>query len=134
MTRVDELGGMVRAIEQGFVQREIQATAYAYQLDIEKKRRIIVGVNDFVSDGARVPILKVDPRVETDQIERLRNFRATREPSAWGDSLVRLEKAARGRDNLLPLVLQAVRSNATVGEISDVLRRVFGEYVPPLSI
>ncbi len=134
MTKVDEMGGMVSAIEQGFVQREIQATAYAYQLDIEKKRRIVVGVNEFVSDGPKVPILKVDPHVEADQIERLRNFRASREPAPWNESLTRLENAARGRDNLVPLVLDAVRANATVGEISDVLRRVFGEYVPPLSI
>jgi methylmalonyl-CoA mutase N-terminal domain/subunit len=134
IARVDELGGMVRAIEAGFVQREIQATAYAYQLEIEEKRRIVVGVNEFVSEGAKVPILKVDSRVETEQVERLRGLRASRDASRWASALQRLESAARGADNLVPPILDAVRANATVGEISDVLRRVFGEYAPPLSL
>ena len=125
---------MVRAIEQGYVQREIQATAYAYQLDIENKRRIVVGVNEFESDSPRVPILKVDAKVETEQVERLRAFRASRDAPAWARSLERLDQAARATDNLVPLILDAVRANATVGEISDVLRKVFGEYIPPLSI
>jgi methylmalonyl-CoA mutase N-terminal domain/subunit len=134
IARIDEMGGMVRAIEQGFVQREIQATAYAYQLDIEKKRRVVVGVNEYESDSPKVPILKIDARVEKEQVERLRAFRAARDASVWSTALERLDAAARGADNLVPLILDAVRARATVGEISDVLRRVFGEYVPPLSI
>jgi methylmalonyl-CoA mutase, N-terminal domain len=134
IARIDEKGGMVRAIEQGFVQREIQATAYSYQLDIEKKRRIVVGVNEFVSDSPKVPVLKVDARVETEQIERLRAFRASRDAAPWARALERLERAARATDNLVPLVLEAVRANATVGEISDTLRRVFGEYAPPRAL
>jgi methylmalonyl-CoA mutase N-terminal domain/subunit len=134
IARIDELGGMVRAIEQGFVQSEIQATAYAYQLDIEKKRRIVVGVNEYESEGAKVPILKVDPRIELEQVERLRAFRASRDASAWATAMERLDSAARSSANLLPVILDAVRVNATVGEISDVFRRVFGEYVPPHSI
>jgi methylmalonyl-CoA mutase N-terminal domain/subunit len=134
IARIDEMGGMVRAIEQGFVQREIQATAYTYQLDIENKRRIIVGVNEYEQDTPKVPILKIDARVEKEQVERLRAFRASRDASAWSASMQRLDAAARSTDNLVPVILDAVRANATVGEISDVLRRVFGEYVPPLSI
>jgi methylmalonyl-CoA mutase N-terminal domain/subunit len=134
IARIDELGGMVGAIEQGFVQSEIQATAYAYQLDIEKKRRIVVGVNEYESEGAKVPILKVDPRIELEQVERLRAFRAARDASAWATAMERLDSAARSSDNLVPVILDAVRAKATVGEISDVFRRVFGEYVPPHSI
>jgi methylmalonyl-CoA mutase N-terminal domain/subunit len=133
LARIDELGGMVRAIEQGFVQREIQATAYAYQLDIEKKRRIVVGVNEFTSDSPKVPVLKVDARLENEQVERLRAFRAARPAAPWADSLARLESAAKTKDNLVPLILDAVRCQATVGEIGDLLRGVFGEYSPPLA-
>jgi len=134
IARIDAMGGMVSAIEQGFVQREIQSTAYAYQLDIEKKRRLVVGVNEFASDSPKVPVLKIDPRIETEQIERLRLFRASRDAAPWGAALGRLETAARAQDNLVPLILDAVRARATVGEISDVLRRVWGEYVPPSSL
>jgi methylmalonyl-CoA mutase, N-terminal domain len=134
IARIDEMGGMVRAIEQGFVQRDIQATAYTYQLDIENKRRIVVGMNEFESEGPKVPIAKIDPRVEVEQIERVARFRAARAPAPTARALERLEQAARTKENLLPLVLDAVRVNATVGEISNVLRKVWGEYVAPLSI
>jgi methylmalonyl-CoA mutase N-terminal domain/subunit len=134
IARVDEMGGMVRAIEQGFVQREIQATAYAYQLDIENKRRIVVGMNEFESDGPKVPVAKIDARVEKEQVERLVRFRAARDAAATARTFERLEQAARTKDNMVPLVLDAVRVGATVGEISNVLRKVWGEYVPTLSI
>jgi methylmalonyl-CoA mutase N-terminal domain/subunit len=134
IARIDEMGGMVRAIEQGFVQRDIQATAYGYQLDIENKRRIVVGVNEFESEGPKVPVAKIDPRVEVEQIERLARFRAARDAGVTAHTLQRLEQAARTKDNLVPLVLEAVRAQATVGEISNVLRKVWGEYVPPVSI
>ena len=134
IARVDEMGGMVRAIEQGFVQREIQATAYAYQLDIENKRRIVVGMNEFESDAPKVPIAKINPKVEIEQVERLARFRNSRDTATTARTLERLEQAARSKDNLVPLVLDAVRAGGTVGEISNVLRKVWGEYVPPLSI
>jgi methylmalonyl-CoA mutase N-terminal domain/subunit len=134
IARIDAMGGMVHAIEQGFVQRDIQATAYAYQLDIENKRRIVVGMNDFESEGPKVPIAKIDPRVEIEQVERLQRFRAARDSAATSRTLEQLERAARTKDNLVPLVLEAVRASATVGEISNVLRNVWGEYVAPLSI
>jgi methylmalonyl-CoA mutase, N-terminal domain len=134
IARIDEMGGMVRAIEQGFVQREIQATAYAYQLDIENKRRVVVGVNEFEGEGPKVPIAKLNPRLEAEQIERLARFRAARDEAATSRTLERLEQATRTKDNLVPLVLDAVRARATVGEISNVLRKTWGEYVAPVSI
>jgi methylmalonyl-CoA mutase N-terminal domain/subunit len=134
LARIDEMGGMVRAIELGFVQRDIQTTAYTYQLDIENKRRIVVGVNEFESDGPKVPIAKINPRVEAEQVARLARFRAARAPAPTARALERLEQAARTKENLVPLVLDAVRAQATVGEISNVLRSVWGEYIAPLSI
>ncbi|HMJ52755.1 MAG TPA: methylmalonyl-CoA mutase family protein [Polyangiaceae bacterium] len=134
IARIDEMGGMVRAIELGFVQRDIQATAYGYQLDIEHKRRVVVGVNEFESEGPKVPVAKINPRVEVEQVERLARFRAGRASATTARTLERVERAAQTKDNLVPLVLDAVRAGATVGEISNVLRKVWGEYVPPLAI
>ena len=127
--RIDEMGGMVRAIEQGYVQREIQGTAYQYQLDIEQKRRVIVGVNEFTSDSPEVPVMKIDPRIEREQVERLRAFKAGRDAVALARALEKVEAAARGTDNLLPFILEAVKASATVGEISEVLRKVWGEHI-----
>jgi methylmalonyl-CoA mutase N-terminal domain/subunit len=132
LARIDAVGGMVRAIEQGFVQREIQKTAFEYQLEVEKKRRVVVGVNEYVSDSPKVPVSKVDPRLEAEQRERLARFRAGRDPAPHSRALERLDAAARGTDNLVPLILDAVRAGGTVGEISDVFRGVWGEYTPPV--
>jgi methylmalonyl-CoA mutase N-terminal domain/subunit len=128
LARIDELGGMVSAIEQGYPQREIQNSAYAYQVEVEKKQRIIVGVNDFVQDSPHVEVMKIDPKIERDQVERVRAVRARRNASKHAESLQRIEAAARGSDNLLPLVLDAVKAEATVGEIAGVLREVWGEH------
>jgi methylmalonyl-CoA mutase N-terminal domain/subunit len=125
---IDELGGMVSAIEQGYVQREIQNAAYRYQLDIEQQRRLIVGLNAFVGDTAPVPVLRVDPELERAQIERLRTWRSQRAEPRVGEVLAALDRAARGDDNLMPLVIDAVKEGASVGEISDVLRAVWGTY------
>jgi methylmalonyl-CoA mutase N-terminal domain/subunit len=132
--RIDELGGMVAAIEQGYVQREIQATAYRYQLDIEDKRRVIVGQNEFVADTPPVPVMKIDPRVEREQRERVAAWRAKHEGARRSEALGRIDAAARSDDNLLPLLLDAVKAGATVGEISDVLRATWGEHVETLTI
>ncbi|HNS97343.1 MAG TPA: methylmalonyl-CoA mutase family protein [Polyangiaceae bacterium] len=132
--RIDELGGAVAAIEQGYIQREIQSSAYQYQLDIEQKRRIIVGQNDFISDTEAVPILKVDPKEEQAQAQRLRAFRARRDETQWAASLQRIDTVARGSDNLVPPILEAVKVGATVGEISDALRGVWGEFTEVLTI
>ena len=125
---IDKLGGMVAAIEQGYVQREIQATAYRYQLEVEDKRRVIVGQNDFVSESAPVPVMKVDPSIERGQVERLRAWRAAHDTPAKAEALGRIDAASRGADNLVPVVLDAVKAGATVGEVSDVLRAVWGEH------
>ncbi|MEZ4299636.1 MAG: methylmalonyl-CoA mutase family protein [Polyangiaceae bacterium] len=126
--RIDALGGMVSAIEQGYVQREIQATAYRYQLEIEDRRRIIVGQNDFVSESTPVPVMRIDPSIEQGQVERVRAWRSEHETTAKSDSLAKVDAAARATDNLLPVILDAVKAGATVGEISDVLRAIWGEH------
>jgi methylmalonyl-CoA mutase N-terminal domain/subunit len=132
IARIDELGGMVSAIEQGYPQREIQNSAYQYQLQIEKKARVIVGQNAFEQAAPEVTVMKVDPRIEAEQVERLRAFRSKRAEAPWAASLEKIERAAQGNDNLMPLVLDAVKAGATVGEISDVLRKVWGEHVETL--
>jgi len=134
LARIDEMGGMVAAIEQGYPQREIQRTAYEYQLEVERKQRIVVGVNSFVQDAAPVPVTTVDPRIEAEQVERLRAMRARRNAAAHAAALEGVEQAARGTDNVLPHVLTAVKAMATVGEIAGVLRRVWGEHVETLVV
>jgi methylmalonyl-CoA mutase N-terminal domain/subunit len=132
LARIDELGGMVSAIEQGYPQREIQNTAYSYQLEIEHKKRLIVGQNAFVQEAPPVPVQKIDPKIEREQVDRLRAMRSKRDERAYAAALAKIDTAAQGKDNLVPLVLDAVRAGATVGEISNVLRGVWGEHVETL--
>jgi methylmalonyl-CoA mutase N-terminal domain/subunit len=134
LRRVDAMGGMVAAIEQGYVQREIQAAAYRYQLEIEEKQRIIVGQNEFVSEAPPVPVMKIDPRIEREQVERTRAWRAAHEGPVKAAALAAVEAAGKGTENLLPPTLAAVKARATVGEISDVLRGVWGEHRETLTI
>ena len=129
MRHIDKLGGMLRAIEQGYVQREIQSAAYQYQLDVEHKRRVVVGQNEFVAESPAVPVLRVDPRLEREQIERTQAWRAARDATSCTAALEAVGQAARGTDNLLPPILAAVKAGATVGEVSDVLREAWGEHV-----
>jgi methylmalonyl-CoA mutase N-terminal domain/subunit len=119
---------MVRAIEEGYPQREIQNTAYAFQLEVEKRERLVVGQNAYVQDAPPVPVLKVDPGIERAQVERVRALRARRDRASHAAALARIEVAARGTENLLPPILEAVKAHATVGEISNVLRAVWGEH------
>jgi methylmalonyl-CoA mutase N-terminal domain/subunit len=128
LARIFELGGMVSAIEQGYPQREIQSSAYQYQLEIERKQRLIVGQNAFTQEAPEVPVMRVDPKLEQEQVARLRAVRARRAPAPHAAALEQIERAAKGTDNLLPLILEAVKADATVGEISDVLRGVWGEH------
>jgi methylmalonyl-CoA mutase N-terminal domain/subunit len=130
--RIEELGGMVHAIEQGYPQREIQNTAYAYQLEIESKKRTIVGVNAFTQDTAPVPVMTIDQRVEREQVARLKDLRSRRDSQKHAAALERLAAGAHGQDNLVPMILEAVKAHATVGEISDVLRKIWGEHVETL--
>jgi methylmalonyl-CoA mutase N-terminal domain/subunit len=122
-------GGMLRAIETGLVQREIQESAFQAQRAVENGERVIVGVNRFqLPEEAPYPPLRVDPALEAEQVARLRQLRAERHAARAQAALARVEETARDGGNLLPPVLAAVESLATVGEISDALRRVFGEY------
>jgi methylmalonyl-CoA mutase N-terminal domain/subunit len=131
--KLDAMGGMLRAIEAGYVQGEIQKAAYEFQRAIEKKEQIVVGVNDFIApsggNGARtIPILRIDAEIERTQIARLNALRAKRDSPRVKSALAELQRRAATTENLLPAILAAVESYATIGEISDVLRRVFGEY------
>jgi len=127
--RIDAMGGMLHAIEAGYVQREIQEAAYNYQRAVETGDAIVVGVNRFqVEEESTVSVLRVDPAIEQEQIERLRAVRARRNAVAVDAALVKLEEAARGTENLLPRILESVEAYATVGEISNRLRKVWGEY------
>ena len=128
IAKIDALGGSVRAIEQGYIQREIEEAAYTYQRDLEAERRIVVGVNRFqVAEEQPIPILRVDPEIGQRQAAKLAALHARRDGAAVGAAMAALEAAARGTENLLPRILAAVESYATLGEISDTLRRVFGE-------
>jgi methylmalonyl-CoA mutase N-terminal domain/subunit len=139
LDRIDALGGTLPAIEARFVQREIQDAAYKAQQEIDSGTRVVVGVNRFAEDaasylagapegGRRVDTLRIDPEVEARQIARVRKLRASRDQSRWRSALDAIGTAARGRDNLLPPILAAVETHATVGEIADVMREAFGEY------
>jgi methylmalonyl-CoA mutase N-terminal domain/subunit len=129
LDRIAALGGMLRAIETGFVQREIQQAAFQVQKAVESGRQVIVGVNRFQSPEEQpYPVLRVDPVLEADQVARLRQLRAERDSAQVEEALRRVERAARGSENLILPILAAVEAYATVGEISDALRKVFGEY------
>ena len=130
IARFDPVGryGMLRAIERGYVQREIQNAAYAYQRAVDEKEAVVVGVNEFESEEVAVPIQRIDEALEGRQVERVRALRARRDASVHAAALRSVEEAARGGENLMPRILGAVESYATVGEIANVLRGVFGEY------
>jgi methylmalonyl-CoA mutase N-terminal domain/subunit len=127
--KIDSLGGMLRAIESGFVQTEIQKAAYEYQRAVETKEQVVVGVNDFIAEEERgIPTLRIDPQIEREQIQRLQALRGKRDSGKAKAGIAELERRAGTNENLLPAILGAVEAYATVGEISDALRRAFGEY------
>jgi methylmalonyl-CoA mutase N-terminal domain/subunit len=129
LKRIDDLGGMVEAISQGYVQREIQDAAYEYQRKIETKESVVVGVNGFqVEEAPPAKLHRVDPAVEARQAEKLMRIRARRDRGAVGRALSEVRSAAKGSDNLVPRILEAVKAEATLGEISDALREVYGEF------
>jgi methylmalonyl-CoA mutase, N-terminal domain len=131
LERIEQLGGMLPAIEEGFVQREISEAAYREQQQVEAGRRVIVGVNRFQTGDERIPpLLRVDPSVVEGQRARLRRVRAERDAGRVEAALAVLAETARGRDNLLPAILECVRAYATVGEICETLRGCFGVYRP----
>jgi methylmalonyl-CoA mutase N-terminal domain/subunit len=129
--RIDELGGMVRAIELGFPQRKIERGAYEHQRAVERNERIVVGVNDFVlAEDATIPVATIDPQLEADQVQRVQALRARRNAAEVARALTALDDAAAGTANLVTPIVGAVKALATVGEIADVMRQRFGEYRP----
>jgi methylmalonyl-CoA mutase N-terminal domain/subunit len=135
IARIDKMGGSVRAIEAGFQAREIQNAAYRFQQDVDAKREIVVGVNEFVEE-AQVPteLLRIDPKLEEQQKARVRAVRAKRDAKRASAAMEALDRAAGGRDNLMPFIVDAVRASVTLGEISDVLRNRFAEYHPRVAV
>jgi len=132
---IDKLGGAVKAVEQGYQQREIHNAAFRYQQEIERKDRIIVGVNDFTVADEPIPdVLKIDLALEEQQKRKLAQVRAQRNQKAAQDAIQRVEDTARGDANLMPAIVDAVRAYATLGEISDAMRRVFGEHRPSVTM
>lgn len=129
LKKIAAMGGMLRAIEQGYVQQEIQNAAYAYQRAVDAGEAVVVGVNRYVSDAeAAVPTQRVDEELERRQVERVRALRLRRDAATWQAALRQVEQAARSGANLMPTILAAVEASATVGEIAGALRGVFGEY------
>ncbi len=132
---IDGLGGALVAIEKGFQQKEIQEAAYRYQMQVESKERVIVGVNDFVVQEEAAPdLLRVDPSIGQRQVEKLRALRANRDNGAVEALLAKLERAALGTENLLPIMVECVEARVTLGEISHRLRKVWGEQREPVFI
>jgi len=127
--RLDGMGGVLAAIESGYIQREIAEKAYEYQRDVEERKKIIVGVNKYeIDETATLETMKVDPSVEEKQKAQLSRLKAARDNDMVEKVLNRLVMAARSDENLMPIIIEAVKSYATLGEISDVLRDKFGEY------
>ena len=129
--RIDDVGGVMTALETGFLQREIADASYLYQMEEDRKERITVGVNEHCTDDAlEIPLLRVDREGEKRQVDRLNEIRRARDNQDVAEKLLALEQAAKGTDNLMPLIIEAAKAYATVGEMMDVLRGVFGEYQP----
>jgi len=129
LTRIDAMGGTLAAIEAGYIQRQIQDSAYAAQQSVDAGETIVVGVNRYVQpERAATPVFQIDPRIEQEQIASVRAVRASRSESEWREALAAVESAARHGDNLVPVIITAVEKHATVGEIADTMRRVFGEF------
>jgi len=129
LAKIDEMGGMVEAIARGYPQREIEDAAYDAQRAMEEKRQVIVGMNEFVADKeAPFETMKVDPRLEEQQKERVAAFRARRDSDASRRAVDAVREAAKGSDNLMPHIVAAMKAHATMGEVADALRDVFGEY------
>jgi methylmalonyl-CoA mutase N-terminal domain/subunit len=131
--RIESLGGVLKAIDKGFFQKEIADAAYRYQSEIEKKDRTIVGINDYILKGEKlsIPLLQMDPEGEKRQLQRLKQLRTDRDQGKCAHALEKLRRAAEGDENTMPHILEAAKTYATLGEICDVMREVFGEYEEP---
>jgi len=127
--KIDDMGGVTKAIESGYIQKEIQDSSYKYQQSIEKKELIVVGVNKYtMEEKTKGELLRVNPAVEAKQLERLKAVKASRSSKEVEIRLAKIREAAKGNENLMPPIIDAVKEYATIGEISDVMREVFGEY------
>jgi methylmalonyl-CoA mutase N-terminal domain/subunit len=131
IARIDAMGGALAGIEAGFQQGQIQNAAYEFQREVETGKRVIVGVNRFQAEGegSEVPVFRIDPAIEREQVARVVELRGRRDSGLWRRRLDDLEAAARSSENLMPRIVAAAEASATVGEISDTLRSVFGEYL-----
>jgi methylmalonyl-CoA mutase N-terminal domain/subunit len=131
LEKIEELGGAIKAVETGYIQKEIQDAAYQYHLAVESKEKVVVGVNQFIDQlHEKVDIQRVDPALEAKQLKDLSNLRQKRDQKKVNESLEALHKAADSRENLMPYICHAVEVYATVGEISDTLRQSFGKFRP----
>jgi methylmalonyl-CoA mutase, N-terminal domain len=129
LARIDATGGTLAAIESGLIQREIQESAYRAQQAIDAGHAVVVGVNRFTTEGSPpIEVFQVDPALERQQVERVRQLRASRDAAAWSQAIADVGRAARDGSNLMPLIVRAVEARATVGEISDAMRQAFGEH------
>jgi len=129
LEKIEAMGGMLKAIERGYVQQEIQNAAYEYQQAVDRQEAVVVGVNRFqVEEEKAVPLLRIDPALEAKQVERVRAVRTKRDPKTCQAAIKAVEDTARTGENLMPHILAAVEASATVGEISDAMRKVYGEY------
>lgn len=128
--KLDDMGGAMVAIEKGFFQKEIADSSYKYQKEIDERKRTIVGVNNYQIEKEEYPIklLRVDPKVEKEQVANLQNVRKTRDNRKAEEMLDKLELSAEKDENLMPAIIEAVKAYATLGEICSVLRKVYGEY------
>jgi methylmalonyl-CoA mutase N-terminal domain/subunit len=131
LKQIEELGGAIKAVETGFIQREIQEAAYTYHQQVENKERIVVGVNEFIDENQiNIPVLSIDPQLESQQINALKELKKQRNAPKVEARLAELELAAKSDVNLMPIIGNAVENYATVGEISSALRRAFGKFKP----
>ena len=129
MEEVEKSGGMIKAIENNFVQKRIEESSYRYQKEIEEKKRIIVGLNSFVEEKETpIPILKVDPSLEDEQVKRLKRLKSERDNKAVEKSLNTLKETIKSKENIIFPTLEAVKNYATVGEITNALKEIFGTY------
>jgi methylmalonyl-CoA mutase, N-terminal domain len=130
--KIDEMGGVLQAIDGGYIQNEIQNSSYTYQKEVESKKQIIIGVNEFqVDEKQDLERLKMDPGIEAHQIEKLKNLKASRDTAKVSELLTILNKTARTDDNLMPIFVTCVENGLTLGEITGVLKSIWGEYHPP---
>jgi methylmalonyl-CoA mutase N-terminal domain/subunit len=131
LQKIEEIGGAIKAVENGYIQKEIQDAAYQYHQAVESKERIVVGVNKFIDEsGEKMDVLRVDPQLEVQQKQELKELRARRDQAAVDTALSELLRASKSTENMMPYICRAVEAYATVGEISNTLRQSFGKFRP----